>query len=370
MMPADLGFPVSDSNVTRTAAAAGSLTVALWCASRGWPVHPLSPGRKTPVGNCAECRAPGHSHHKCPCLTAGRWCHGFRCATLDKERLTNWWSHTPHFGIGIACGPAGLVVIDIDAHSAKLPGRDRILPGIPIGPEVTLTGMENGFHTLGVLAALRGQLSPAHDTNTLRVRTPSGGCHVWYTSPGPRRWRCSTGSSQGAALAWQVDVRAHGGYIVAPGTWTPNGTYTPLPGAREPAPLPSWLANELHRTGHAHTTPNSRPATAPPRAREAVLAAGGTPSGPGHRLLASLLADVTACATTPQGAGFSDKLNRAAYTAGGLVAAGRILQTEAETALKQAAQHARPGQESRSQSIIQSGMAAGSRQPLHPGSRP
>jgi hypothetical protein len=71
------------------------------------------------------------------------------------------------------------VVIDIDAHGTEPPARDRILPGIPIGDQVDLAGLANGFHTLAVLAALRGQQSPADDTTTLRVRTPSGGLHVW-----------------------------------------------------------------------------------------------------------------------------------------------------------------------------------------------
>uniref|UniRef100_UPI0004CC7043 bifunctional DNA primase/polymerase n=1 Tax=Streptomyces sp. NRRL S-15 TaxID=1463886 RepID=UPI0004CC7043 len=54
----------------------------------------------------------------------------------------------------------------------------------------------------------------------------------------------------GRALAWQVDVRAHGGYIIAPGTSTEHGTYTPIGDVREPAGLPLWIAQELERTGH------------------------------------------------------------------------------------------------------------------------
>ncbi|WP_390898827.1 hypothetical protein [Streptomyces cynarae] len=60
----------------------------------------------------------------------------------------------PNSGVGIACGPAGLVAID--AKPAQPPSRDRILPGIPIGDHVDLTGMAADFHTLAVLAALRG----------------------------------------------------------------------------------------------------------------------------------------------------------------------------------------------------------------------
>ncbi|MGW7729431.1 bifunctional DNA primase/polymerase [Streptomyces canus] len=344
--------------------AARSLAIAGWCARRGWPVHPLAAGRKTPAANCGECREHTHSPAQCPCLPAGRWCHGFHAATLDQQRITRWWGADPDLGVGVACGPAGLVVIDIDAHSAAPPSRHRILPGITIGDHIDLAGLANGFHTLAVLAALRGRPNPADDTATLRVRTPSGGLHVWYRSTDNRRWQCSSGSSQGRALAWQVDVRAHGGYIIAPGTTTRHGTYTPLGDAREPTPLPAWLAQELERTGHlpAPTVPAPRPV--PPRAQQAVLAAGGGRARLSH-VLAAILAPVQECGRASEGTGFSDALNRAAYTLGGLVAAGRLLQDEAEQALRETATAVRPGQERRAEQIIRSGMTEGLKRPLH-----
>ncbi|MFE3932000.1 bifunctional DNA primase/polymerase [Streptomyces albogriseolus] len=350
-----------------------SPAVARWCAGRGWPVHPLAPGRKTPAGNCEACRAPGHTHRGCGCLAAGRWCHGFHAATLDADRIEQWWGagpdagSGPQLGVGVACGPAGLVVIDIDAHARHLPQRDRLLPGVRIDESVDLRGLANGFHTIGVLAALRGRTSPADDDTTLRVRTPSGGLHVWYRARPGHRWQCSTGSG-GRALAWQVDVRAHGGYIVAPGTVTEAGTYECVGAVREPAVLPGWLAQELERTGHLPPAPVPAPRPVPPRARQAVLAARGGREGAGG-LLAPLLGDVAACAAVPEGAAFSEKLNRAAYTAGGLVAAGRLAPEEAERLLQEAAESARPGQGRRSAAIIRSGLNAGVRRPLHPGGR-
>ncbi|MFG2437887.1 bifunctional DNA primase/polymerase [Streptomyces sp. NPDC048508] len=328
-------------------------------------MHPLAAGRKTPVANCIQCRTDHHPPGECPCLPAGRWCHGFHAATLDQRHIAQWWGGHPEFGVGIACGPAALVVIDIDAHSTQPPSRDRILPGIPIGDHVDLTGLANGFHTLAVLAALRGQRSPADDATTLRVRTPSGGLHVWYRAADNRRWRCSSGSSQGAALAWQVDVRAHGGYIIAPGTTTRDGTYIPVDSVREPAALPLWLAQELERTGHLPALSIPAPRPVPPRAQQAVQAAGGANHDRTPSLLASILAPVEACGQVSEGAGFSDTLNRAAYTLGGLVAAGRLTEEEAERALAQAAATARPGQERRATQIIRSGLNAGRQHPLH-----
>ncbi|MEU1707661.1 bifunctional DNA primase/polymerase [Streptomyces sp. NPDC005706] len=340
-----------------------SLATASWCARRGWPVHPLARGRKIPAANCRDCHSTPHPPETCPCPPAGRWCHGFHAATLDQRRIAQWWGRHPEFGVGVACGPAGLVVIDVDAHAAHPPSRDRILPGIPISDQVDLTGLANGFHTLAVLAALRGQHSPADDSTTLRVRTPSGGLHVWYRTTDRRRWLCSSGSSPGRALAWQVDVRAHGGYIVAPNTTISQGTYTAIGGAREPAPLPAWLAKELERTGHLPTPNMPVPRPVPPRAQQAVLAAGGSRSR--ECLLASILAPVEACGEVPEGAAFSDTLNRAAYTLGGLIAAGRLTQEAAERSLNATALAARPGQSRRIEQIIRSGLTAGQKRPLH-----
>ncbi|MFD8650823.1 bifunctional DNA primase/polymerase [Streptomyces mirabilis] len=197
-MPADLRTSSSDSRQPAPeSSVAASLATASWCARRGWPVHP--PGRRP--------QDPGRQLHpvphdsaparRVPVLPAGRWCHGFHAATLDQRHITRWWGAHPEFGVGVACGPAGLVVIDIDAHLAQPPTRDRILPGIPIGDDIDLTGLANGFHALAVLAALRGQRSPAEDDTTLRVRTP--------------RAACTSGTGQrttGAGAAAQAPARA------------------------------------------------------------------------------------------------------------------------------------------------------------------
>ncbi|MFC8015833.1 bifunctional DNA primase/polymerase [Streptomyces cinereoruber] len=366
-MPAELRVSHSDSGFA--APWPGSLALARWCASHGWPVHPLAPGRKTPAANCGDCRGQGHDRRTCVCRAEGRWCHGFHAATLDAERIQQWWGPRPQMGVAVACGPADLVVIDIDAHVAPAAGRDRLLPGIDIAEDIDVSAMTTGFHTLAVLAALRGQQSPADDATTLRVRTPSGGLHVWYRGMDSRRWQCSTGSSTSRALAWQVDVRADGGYIIAPGTRTDAGIYTPLGTVRTPAPLPGWLAHELQRTHHLPAAHVPAPRPVPCRARQAVLAARGETS-PAGTVLARVLADVAACGHATEGTGFSERLNRAAYTAGGLVAAGDLSAQDAERILLETARQARPGQERRTMLIVSSGMAAGARRPLHLGSRP
>lgn len=373
MLP-ELGIYGSDSSGTtasvQAAPATEALASALWCAGQGWPVHPLAPRRKTPGANCRDCQGPGHSYRECPCIPAGRWCHGFHAATTDTERIKAWWTQQPQFGVGVACGPAGLVVIDIDAHDIPLPERNRLLPGISIPQSVSLRGLRHGFHSLALLAALRGAEDPTLDTSTLRVRTPSGGLHLWFSADPGDTWQCSAGSSTGRALAWQVDIRAHGGYIIAPGTKTATGTYRALSGARQPAPLPRWLALELARTGHRPAPPGRRKRTqpVPRRGQEAVIAAGGGREQ-AAATLSTVLSAVTDCAALPEGAAFNDKLNRAAYTVGGLVAAGHLTASDAQEALAAAAAYARPGQERRALQIIQSGLNAGSRRPLKLGGR-
>jgi hypothetical protein len=281
-------------------------------------------------------------------------------------RINKWWGSRPQLGVGVACGPANLVVIDVDAHVAAPPSRDKLLPGIAIAEDIDVSQMTTGFHTLAVLAALRDENSPVDDVTTLRVRTPSGGLHVWYRVTDARRWQSSVGSGSGRALAWQVDVRAEGGYIIAPGTKTSAGIYTPVGAARTPAPLPTWLAQELERTHHLPAPHIPAPRPVPPRARQAVLASGGNHTA-ATKTLSTVLAEVAACAVQPEGTGFSEKLNRAAFTAGGLAAAGHLTEQEAERILLEAARIARPGRDRQSLQVIRSGLSAGSRRPLFPG---
>ncbi|MEU9704499.1 bifunctional DNA primase/polymerase [Streptomyces sp. NPDC047981] len=341
------------------------LEVASWLARHGYPVHPLVPGAKTPAPNCSSCGRAEHQPRNCPCHTRRGWCHGFHSATTDLETIREWWTAEPGFGIGVACGgAAGLVVIDVDAHTATLPGRERLLPGIAIPEAVDLTGLQSGFDTIALLAAYRKRPDPCEDTTTLRVRTPSGGMHIWYRTAlsGPR-FRSSSGSGMKAALAWQVDIRAANGYIVAPGTRTRAGEYQALPGGRRPAQLPVWLAAELTRTGHSMDITEPGAAVSSPRPHAPK------PAGDGRRVLVSLAEEVRACAANPTGMAFTEKLNRAAFTAGGLVQGGHLAEAECRDLLLRAAAEARPHQPGRNARIVESGLRAGSARPIHPKER-
>ncbi|UGQ15025.1 bifunctional DNA primase/polymerase [Yinghuangia sp. ASG 101] len=146
-------------------------------------------------------------------------------ATADRDRITAAWSG-PYAGagIGLACGPSGVVVVDLD--TAK---------GDP-GPE---PGITDGADVLAALYEQHGQEADFPLGITPTVRTGSGGMHAYFRAPGARPVRNSAGR-----IGWKIDVRAHGGYVVAPPSTAAGkpyawdfgtGPHTPL------ADLPDWL---------------------------------------------------------------------------------------------------------------------------------
>ena len=87
-----------------TTDATSLVRAALTYAARGWHVFPLVPNTKRPAVIAWEERAP-----------------------RDPDRVRRTWSNTA-YGIGIACGPSRLVVIDLDVPKPDLDGR---LPEVP-----------------------------------------------------------------------------------------------------------------------------------------------------------------------------------------------------------------------------------------------
>lgn len=196
------------------------LNAALTAAARGWPVIPLHPNTK---------RAAGHPERSCP-LT-GRCADGHvtpeQRATTDPDLIRTAWTARP-YNVGIATGPAGLLVVDLD----------------PLKPEEPI-GAPDGATSLQALCERAGQILPA----TYRVRTARGGEHLYFTAPAGVRLKCSVDR-----LGRHIDTRAWGGYVVAPGSTTPDGPYELV----DPAPvaeLPSWLVALL--------TEPAKPAPAP-----------------------------------------------------------------------------------------------------------
>lgn len=106
---------------------------------------------------------------------------GFYAATTDAATIERWWGLFPDANIGIRTGN-GLAVVDIDPR--------------------------NG-----------GAVPNWLDVDTRRVVTPTGGLHFYYLVEGPVR--CSSGR-----LAPGVDVKADGGYVLAPPSVREEGVYS------------------------------------------------------------------------------------------------------------------------------------------------
>lgn len=120
--------------------------------------------------------------------------------TQDLTTIRNWKHRHPGWGWGVPCGPSGFCVVDVDC--GKVPEAED---------------------ALFTLQLEHGQLPP-----TLRVRTPSGGYHLYY------RGATRSGAN---LLCRGVDIRSVGGMAVGPGS--PGYVVTDdLPFAD----LPDWVA--------------------------------------------------------------------------------------------------------------------------------
>ncbi|KNB53081.1 hypothetical protein AC230_09315 [Streptomyces caatingaensis] len=332
------------------------MRVALWFAAQGYAVHPLAPGRKVPVRGCDRC-SPGtaerpnpayveHDGRACQCHADGRPCHGVLAATTDPDRITAWWASTPAAGVGVAAGPSGLVILDVDCHGGDVPAdAERLLPGVELPDDIAPGSVRDGRDVLALLVEARRATLPGCAPETLTVRTPSGGLHYWFRAPAGTQWR-----PQAGALGWQLDVRAGSSYAVAPGTVTCDGAYTPLGDCRVVAELPVWLARDLDRTGH-RVRPERPRVALPWRSRG---------MGTGY-VAAAVEAELRAVAEAQPGTR-NDTLNRAAFSLGTLLAPGRLDRAQVADVLADAARHAGlSGREA--ESAIRSGLAAGERHP-------
>lgn len=163
----------------------GKLAAALAWAARGFRVFPLAPNSKDP---------PGFP-----------WTED---ATTDPEKIKMWWwdpvleAERDH---NIGCLTSNLIVADVDVKD----GRD------------------------GLDTALSLDL----DFETLTVRTPSRGFHLYYQPLPDRR----TGQSP---IAEGIDTRSFNGFVVAPGSTIDGVAYEvcedlPL------APFPPHLAGRM-----------------------------------------------------------------------------------------------------------------------------
>src|SRR5215475_8631938 len=98
-------------------------------------------------------------------------------ASCDPETIITWWTEWPSAWIALLCG-CGFVVIDVDTGEAH-----------------------NNVDGFGTLA----QLGPLPETR--RVRTPTGGMHIYLQSDQPIRSR---------VIGPGLELRAANQYVIAP----------------------------------------------------------------------------------------------------------------------------------------------------------
>lgn len=156
---------------------------ALAYATRGTPVFPCQPRGKEPA-------------------TA----RGLHDATTDHALIESWWGSESTLNIGIPTGaPSGFWVLDIDN--------------------------EDGEASLRSLEAARAPLPPTVEAITGRGR------HLYFRL-GEHSLRNSAGR-----IGTGIDVRANGGYVLAPPSVHPSGrTYTwSVDSAEAFADAPEWL---------------------------------------------------------------------------------------------------------------------------------
>lgn len=179
------------------------LETALTYAQDGIPVFPCVPGGKNPLTN-----------------------NGFYDATTNEAQIREWWNRWPDANIGIPTGQAsGILALDVDTGS---------------GP----SSLEN-------LTREHGELP-----ETARVKTGRGGVHYLFRYPVGQEIRNSAGK-----LGLGLDVRATGGYIVAPPSRT-EAVYEWLD--RRPLANPSeWLLEAARRPDRASGEGDGAPAPIP-----------------------------------------------------------------------------------------------------------
>ncbi|MEN6527581.1 MAG: AAA family ATPase [Candidatus Polarisedimenticolia bacterium] len=129
-----------------------ALAAALAWAARGFRVFPILPGDKVP-----------------PKAMAWK-----AQATTDPEQIKAWFAFEPSYNYGVATG-GGTLVVDVDANK-------------------------------GGYASLLDLDLP----ETLTVRTPGGGLHLYYAAPDVQ--------NSVDRIAPGIDVRSAGGYVVGPGS--------------------------------------------------------------------------------------------------------------------------------------------------------
>lgn len=194
MTVAELEFP---------AATAALSAAAVHYARHGLRVFPCVPEHKRPMTE-----------------------NGFKDATTSVGVVESWWRSWPWASIGIPTGSDGIDVLDIDVYASG--------DGYGAFADLEDAGLVDGW--------------------AAKVRTPSGGMHVYF--PADPAWP----QRNWAVAASHIDFRGEGGYVIAPPSFG-AGTkrYELIDTAPAARPLDSARVRDFLR-------PPPPPIVAPPRA--------------------------------------------------------------------------------------------------------
>ncbi len=134
--------------------------------------------------------------------------HGYKDASSNANDVERWWKAYPDANIGMPTGRRNnLVIVDVD-----------------------IKGGAKGFESLSQL------MSEGVVFDTKTVKTPSGGYHYYYTYPeGFDRVKNKVNVRPG------IDIRADGGYVVAPGSSIDGNNYEFPDNNKEISELPEKL---------------------------------------------------------------------------------------------------------------------------------
>ena len=169
----------------------------------------------------------GKGLHVFPCLPRDKrpaTANGVKAATADPDTIRRLWQHDPQFNIGVATGtPSGIFILDVDGVDAEAELRK--------------------------LEAQHGALPATVEVITARGR------HVYFKMPdAPIR-------NSAGKLGLGLDIRATGGYVLAPPSIHPTGRRYEwsVDCASAIADAPAWLLQIIAApaNGNGKTTPPS-----------------------------------------------------------------------------------------------------------------
>lgn len=250
-------------------------------------------------------------------------------STTNELRIEQWWERWPDAMPGIDLAKTDFLVIDLDG--------------------------ELGHADWQEIAGARAWAAP-------QVETPKGGKHLWFRRDG-RHHGNGRGSLPPKRDHQGIDVRGHGGYVIAPGATMLDGRRYEADGhdILSATSAPDWLWDILGaKTAHATTAPE--PVTHAPRKVQAVQDGDARARAYGEAALDAERRRVAECAS----GGRNETLNRAAFSLGTLVGAGCLSEGDVRAVLLEAAQACGLVKEDGAracQATITSGITAGRSKP-------